>query len=313
MRDKTLKAKRETLTRLTRFLQESEFNLESCRGYMALLRGKGWKVSSINSEFRGIRAFITWLFGENVCDENWGRKIKLPKEHRQEIQVVPYQTAKDIIEAGCEILPSDNKLVKVRKLEARDCLMFILKSGLRNFEARGLFASDFNLEEKTFWVLSKGGSKNKLPIGTDLIEMLRPRVQRGGLMFRTCENRLQDAMALGCKKLNVNQHISVHSLRHIFATTLLRDGTPYGQTRRLMRHADTRILDTTYAHLNIDDLAISLNGSSLVSQGLTPKEKLTRIIKLLQEEVRNDDRFIVSSELDLNNSLTFNIRVRTEV
>ncbi len=313
MRPKTLKGKTETFRRLTRYLNGNSLNTTTARGYMSHLYEKKWQISSINSEFRHIRAFISWCYEQNFIKNNWGKAIKLPKQHRQEIQIVPFEVAKQIINAGCEVKIGDNKLVKERKKEARDCLIFILKTGLRNFEARELLSSDFNLEEKTFWVTSKGGNRDKLPLPTDIIGMLRPRVSKKGKIFLVGEGRLQDAMALGCKKLNISQKIRVHSLRHIYATTLLRDGTPYGQARRLMRHKDTRVLDTVYSHLNIDDLSIAINSSSMVSQGLTPREKLSRIIQLLQNEIKNDKRFIVSTKTDSTKSLSFKIKVKPSV
>ncbi len=310
MRPKTIEGKKETLSRLLKFLNASELSPETFRGYITHLRDSGWKPSSIVSDCKVVRAFISWLVEKEIISDNWGQKIKLPKLHRDEVQIVPFETAIKIIDSGCRILPKDNKAIRHQKEEARDCLTFALKSGLRNFELRSLMADDFNLEEKTYWVLGKGGHKSKLPIASDLIGMLRPRIERGGLVFRLSEKLLQVSMTRGCKKLGITQTIRVHSLRHIYGTTLLRDGTPYGQARRLMRHTDTRILDTVYCHLNIDDLAISLNSSSIVSQGLSPKEKLERITKLVQDEIRGDDRFVVSYEVDPNNSLSFDIRLR---
>lgn len=310
MTKRTLEGKKETLSRLSKFLNNSELSPETFRGYIAHLTDLGWKPSSIVSDSKVVRAFISWHFEGGSISENWGQKVKLPKLHREEIQIVPFETAQKIIEAGCEMLKTDNKKVRRQKREAKDCLIFASKSGLRNFELRGLKADDFNLEEKTFWVFGKGGHRDKLPIANDLVKMLRPRINRGGLLFRVSEKMLQNSMIRGCVKLNIKQKIRVHSLRHVYATTLLRDGVPYGQARRLMRHTDTRILDTVYSHLNVHDLAISLNGTTIVPQGLSPKEKLERITKLVQDELNGDERFMFSYETDHDTLLSLSIQLR---
>lgn len=310
MTKRTLEGKKETLSRLSKFLSNSELSPESFRGYIAHLTDLGWKPSSIVSDSKVIRAFISWHFEGGSISENWGQRVKLPKLHREEIQIVPFETAQKIIEAGCEVLKTDNKAVRRQKREAKDCLIFASKSGLRNFELRGLKADDFNLEEKTFWVLGKGGHRDKLPVANDMVKMLRPRINRSGLIFRVSEKMLQNSMVRGCQKLDIKQRIRVHSLRHVYATTLLRDGVLYGQARRLMRHTDTRILDTVYSHLNVHDLAISLNGTTIVPQGLSPKEKLEKILSFIQDEMKNDCRFVVKSELDPSESLSLLINLK---
>lgn len=267
---------------MSKYLGVTELSLESSRAYMAYLKEKGWQNSSIHADFRLIRAFITFLSENGHTKGNWGRQIKLPKLLRKEIEIVPPDVALNIIEAGTEPGPGDNCLNRKRKEDARACLIFICKTGLRNAEACGLQTEDFNLETTTYVVRRKGGNKQRLPIPADIIDSLRERCSKPGRVFTVTKDHLEEIMRRGCTKLGITKKIRVHSLRHIFGTQMVKDKVPLSQARRLMGHADVRMLDTVYAHLDVTDLAQALNSTSLVVQGLSPTERLRQIEEWFQ-------------------------------
>lgn len=67
----------------------------------------------------------------------------------------------------------------------REALRFILRTGLRINELLMLKGSDLNLYDNppTFWVLSKGGNRELLPLPKDMLEELKTR-QRMSAFFK---------------------------------------------------------------------------------------------------------------------------------
>lgn len=54
-------------------------------------------------------------------------------------------------------------------------------------------------------------------------------------------------------KLDRRQIITPHTLRHTFATRLLRNGTPMGKVKKLLGHTSVKTTIDTYQHLSIED------------------------------------------------------------
>jgi integrase/recombinase XerD len=68
------------------------------------------------------------------------------------------------------------------------------------------------------------------------------------------------------ERSGINKHISVHDLRHSYASNLINGGASILAVSRLLGHADIRTTQI-YSHLNVDDLrvAVSCLNSGIVS------------------------------------------------
>lgn len=66
---------------------------------------------------------------------------------------------------------------------------------------------------------------------------------------RTVEKILEHA----CKKTNINKDISVHTLRHSFATHLLESGTDLRYIQELLGHAHSKTTEI-YTHVSTKNL-----------------------------------------------------------
>jgi len=171
----------------------------------------------------------------------------------------------------------------------RAALRFILRTGLRINELITLKGDDLNLYDNppTFWVLSKGGNRELLPLPKDMLGDLEER-QRNVRVFAVTEKTCNEVLQRGAKALGLPVHLTNHSLRHIFASNLVKNRVPIQMVSRLMRHSSVEITDKTYTHLDVNDLSLILNGSqSLVTNGLT-KEQIFINIEQLVRNVRID-------------------------
>ena len=60
-------------------------------------------------------------------------------------------------------------------------------------------------------------------------------------------------------KLDRQERITPHSLRHTYATRLLRNGTPMGKVKKLLGHSSVKTTIDTYQHLTIEDTRPHIN------------------------------------------------------
>jgi len=167
------------------------------------------------------------------------------------------------------------KAVAARKGEAaeRDLVMLrvLLGTGIRLTELVGLDIADVRLDEKQLRIKrAKGGKPQVRFLNTELRGVLRKYVQRRrkaiaetDALFlsnrnrRICARQVQERMGLWLAWAGLDGKITVHGLRHTFATLL------YGRTHNLLLVAKAlghaRVTTTqVYAHIADDELEDAL-------------------------------------------------------
>jgi integrase/recombinase XerD len=254
----TIKNKKYALARLFRFLGNTPLNIENCRKYTVYLYHQGWTPSSIGCELKMIKAFVNYLERYKYIKHSWSKDIALPKEKRRSFNIVSAKVAENIIIAGSEPGEHDHRLHQGSKSEHRAALRFILRTGLRLSELLSLKYSDINFKNSTYSVISKGGNLDILPLPVDMLWEVAKRKQQNRL-FKVSPEGMNKTLKRGSDKLNISPHITVHTLRHIFCTTLLKRGVSLQIVSRLMRHSNVGITDKVYSHYLVEDLSEALN------------------------------------------------------
>ena len=296
LRRETVRGKRDTLKRFVKWLGKKPFNAKSCCEWLKCLSDKGWKPVSIKHEVRILRATVRFLHSRGFITTDFSAQIPYPKTHKKPLEIVPAELAEKIIMAGTKEGKGDNWISKKRKEEHRQGLRFIIRTSLRNRELRDLKGKDVNLEEETFFVRSKSGNIDVLPIPRDMLDELRKRKDSLQL-FEVTAKTLNYSLKRGCKRLDISTKVRTHTLRHIFCTSLLKRGVPIQIVSRLMRHASVTLTDSVYSHYQINDLSLALNSKHpLISEGLRRDEVLDNLIKLVKSSgIDKDRRFIVKT------------------
>lgn len=184
----TVLNKKDTLKRLIAFLDGRPFNLNTCREYLAYMYTHGWKTPNSRLDLvRVLRAFVNFLHKYNYIKENFAHKLIKPKVPKREFDYVEPELVEKNILAGTEYSPFDNERNRKIKDEMRVGLRFLLRTGLRINELVTLKGNDLNLYDKppTFWVISKGGNREILPIPIDMIEELKNRINNTRLFVHS--------------------------------------------------------------------------------------------------------------------------------
>lgn len=148
-------------------------------------------------------------------------------------------------------------VLQVTKGVGRDAIQFLGNTGLRRNEFRGLRWRDFR--GGFVHVTGKGHKDRQVPlndvckriIGTNLDGDIPPFVlpfQSYHPIYRLCA---------GVSRQAGISYFTPHSLRHYFATRLIRAGVSLIIVSKILGHADTQITERIYVHLIPADLRVT--------------------------------------------------------
>ena len=156
----------------------------------------------------------------------------------------------------------------VRVVDYKVCFELIYSCGLRVSEAVNLELSQIFIREGLIRIRGKGDKERLVPLGDEAESWLRTYLREGRPLLlkgpsgndRVFLNNRGDGLSRKgmwkrfkgiAKRADVDGKI--HTLRHSFATHLLRGGADLRSVQELLGHAD---ISTTqiYTHLNQDDL-----------------------------------------------------------
>lgn len=156
------------------------------------------------------------------------------------------------------------------EFEARNkaILELLYSSGLRISELTSLELSNIDLDECLVRVMGKGSKERIVPLGDYAIEALkeyiyfyRPMLNKNNSSYIFLNNRggilsrqfIFKVIKEECIKKGIRKNVSPHTLRHTFATHLLKNGADLRIIQELLGHEN---LSTTqiYTHLTNDKL-----------------------------------------------------------
>lgn len=291
---RTVGNKKDMFRRLLKWLGDRELNKETVQAHVDYM-DTIMQPQSRNTQLRYIKSFITFLVDKGLYESNWAYSIKNAKTTKKKIELVSPLVMEKIIIEGCKPGPSDNAMTLRQKKEMEAGMRFALRTGLRKKELLGLKGSDLQLDHNPpmFYVEGKGGDIEPAPIPKDMINLLKGRVSREKV-FKTTGSGCIRAIKRGLKALGItNVKLTLHSLRHIFATGLLLKGVPLQQVSKLLRHSSVEITDEIYSHYTLTDLAIITNTKQdLVRLSASVDEVFDDVIYSVKNTgIENDKRF----------------------
>lgn len=176
------------------------------------------------------------------------KAIQMPSIKKEETLpvVMSKQECKDLFKAP-------------RWFKHRYLLAFAYGAGLRMNELRLLKIADVDLERKQIHVRQGKGKKDRYAVLSNLLAQkfnqylkeVKPQVylfegQTPGQPMG--ERSIQYIINEALQKTNIKKQVSMHTLRHSFATHLLEDGIDVHSIQRLLGHSDLR---TTMIYLHV--------------------------------------------------------------
>lgn len=230
------------------------FDMLHIREWMADLYGRNLDKVSIRRKLAAVRGFFRFLLREGVVPANWAKLALTPKIPKR----LPSVPSEDQV----------NGLINAVEPEpARDRAIFemLYGCGLRVSELVGLNLEDIDRAERWLRVRGKGRKERQVPFGSKAAEALerylaeRPvKVGEPAVFLNRRSGRLTDRAVRYIVKfysmlINQDSSLHPHTLRHAYATHLLRAGADLRAIQELLGHAT---LSTTqkYTQLSLADL-----------------------------------------------------------
>lgn len=150
-------------------------------------------------------------------------------------------------------------------LRDRTLLILIYGTGIRVSECAGLTEKDVDLMTRTLRVVGKGGSERTVPLSETVKKALEQyRTARGSSLPNTpffrgrngggiTRGLIYERVRRAAGRASISKRVSPHTLRHSFATHLIRNGENLITVRDLLGHRQVSSTQI-YLHMTAEDL-----------------------------------------------------------
>ncbi|MGQ0714186.1 MAG: tyrosine recombinase XerC [Gemmatimonadaceae bacterium] len=238
------------------------------RGFMAHLTRSGLGKRSIARALSAVRSFYRFLHRTETVEANPARGVGSPKLEKH----LPGYL--DRAQVGLLFQMAETRAWEGRLADVRNLAIVELfySTGLRLSEVRGINRVDIDLVSQQVKVRGKGRKERIVPVGDHAQlalrnyeakrdELLREMGARGDRTAyflsrsgkRISVRAIQDAMKRFLDEIDEDAGLSVHSLRHTFATHLLDAGADLRAVQELLGHASVSTTQI-YTHVSVERL-----------------------------------------------------------
>lgn len=250
--------------RLNRFLEfcgDSEIdkvNRMQLLDYRMALHKNKLNVKTINYHIVAIRAFFRFVL-KNDIDCMSPDKLELAKTPPREVNYLD-----DIDIAKILAAPSEHTKDEFKRVRDEAVLQFLYGTGLRVTELIMLKNKDIKLDSNQFSVVGKWSKlrsvfatksaiaalKTYTTMRTDSSPFLFISLSRNNLGDHLSRNSIEDIVKKYAKLAGINKKVTPHTLRHSFATTLIKKWADIRAVQTLLGHAS---ITTTQIYTHVDD------------------------------------------------------------
>jgi integrase/recombinase XerD len=203
--------------------------------YIAQLRKKNLKTSSVNRKISTLKNYLKFLHTEKIIDQIDFQEF----ESLSSVKKIPKAISKSQMEQIFEDL-------KKSKQTNAGLYILILKliylSGLRISEALNLKWSDINHQDNSIYVYGKGSKERKVFIINDYLVQLKNLEKNNQYIFtinkKKISTRSVNKFLQNCYDNSlIKNKLSSHIFRHSFATTMLENNADIRHIQKLLGHS----------------------------------------------------------------------------
>lgn len=238
------------------------------RGFLGQLSKRGLSKRSMARTLSGVRSFYRYLHRNEIVDANPARAVGAPKLDKH-LPGYLDRAQIDLLFTMAETRAQFGGFVESRNLAI---LELFYSTGMRLSELQGLSRGDLDMVTQQAKVRGKGRKERIVPIGDHAILALRNYEARRDELLRTTPGRVdrtavflsrtgrrigvravQKAVSAFLSEIDEDAGLTVHSLRHTFATHLLDAGADLRAVQELLGHSS---ISTTqiYTHTSVERL-----------------------------------------------------------
>jgi len=233
------------------------------RGFLGHLSRRGVSKRSAARALSAVRSFYKWMHLAERVEANPARAVRTPKLEKY-LPAYLDRAQMELLFRSAELRAQEGRFEDVRNLAM---LELFYSTGMRLSELGGLDMADLDLVAQLVKVRGKGRKERILPLGDHARIALRnyeskrddlERADRYAYFVTKTGRRLTPrAIQLAVGKfldlIDEDAGLSVHSLRHTFATHLLDAGADLRAVQDLLGHASVSTTQI-YTHTSVERL-----------------------------------------------------------
>lgn len=250
----SFKTRKSYLGHIRRFLIYANKNVEeisvlNAREYLLYLLDSQQCSSSYASQaVSSIKFLFSTVLGRQINDNQLYR----PKKEKKLPEILSYQEVTRILD-------------KTSNLKHRAILFIVYSAGLRVGEVVSLKVSDIDSDRMLIHVKQGKGKKDRYTVLSQIaLEELRAYARKyrpeewlfegGDGKGHLTERSVQKVFDKACIAAGIKKDVSVHTLRHSFATHLLESGTDLRYIQELLGHSSSKTTEI-YTHVTEKSIA----------------------------------------------------------
>ncbi|MBX7236766.1 MAG: site-specific tyrosine recombinase XerD [Caldilineales bacterium] len=226
-------------------------------GYMLDMREREYSDSTVARKIAAVKAFFAFEMVEGILSKDPSAAIESPKVEKH----LPATLTPDEV----ELLLSTPSPTTTTGLRDRALLELMYATGLRVSEVVALDLADIDLDAATVRCLGKGKKERVLPIYAQALEVMKHYVRAGRPDFAR-PNETEQPLFLNrrgqrltrqglwliikgyVEQAGIPAAVTPHTLRHSFATHMLRGGAGLREVQQMMGHAS---ISTTQVYTQV--------------------------------------------------------------
>ncbi len=234
-----------------------DVSAEDIRAYIKACKERS--ARSISRLLSSLRCFYNYYERLNMIKSNPIDKVDYPKLAKKMPDYLTLEEVTRLLDINIE-----------NEFDARNkaIIELLYSSGIRISELTNMELANIDLDECIIRVMGKGSKERIIPLGDFAIDALNTYIKyyrpllnkcnstyvflnnRGGILTRQFIFKI---IKKECVKKNIHKNVSPHTLRHTFATHLLKNGADLRIIQELLGHEN---LATTqiYTHMSNDGL-----------------------------------------------------------
>lgn len=197
------------------------------------------KPRTIQLRVAAIRSFYNWLIVDGRMKASPAKYITMPKAGEQLPKTVSLENVSAYIRKPATTLQT----VEIQALTA-----ILIETGIRLQEAMDIRPGDINKKDMSITITGKGNKQRIVYYGAmtrEKMNALAKLVDSRQGFFQKQQRDYREAMTAEFRG-NID-YIHPHMLRHTFATTMLRNGTPLKYLSELLGHGSSTVTER-YTH-----------------------------------------------------------------
>ncbi len=225
--------------------------------YLLTLRSRNYAEATVARKVAAIKSFFQYMQAEGAIRGNPAESLESPRVGRS----LPKPLSVTEVD---ELLEQTMKRTTPEAKRDRAMLELLYATGLRVTELVSLNVEDLNMDGPYVRCMGKGSKERTIPIHEQAAAAVADYLNEGRAAL--VKNRKESALFVNrrgerltrqgfwlilkqyAKEANISSPVTPHTLRHSFATHMLRGGAPLRNVQELLGHAN---ISTTQVYTQI--------------------------------------------------------------